>query len=96
MWVATQVRVPGALVSNDRRLAYYAGRHGDLDFIEANVGKILHGLAGQRWPEADFVALRLTRHDTKTEAWVIEALGKAPVKVFERESGDRVMVYLRP
>ena len=96
LWVATQVRVPGALVSNDRRLAYYAGRHGDLDFIETNVGKILHGLRGQRWPEADFVALRLTRHDTKTEAWVIEALGKAPVNVFERESGDRVLVYLRP
>ena len=96
LWVAMQARVPGVLVSNDRRIAYYAGRHGDLDFIETDVGKILHGLRGGRWPEADYVALRLTRHDTKTEAWVIEALGKAPAQVFERESGDRVLVYLRP
>jgi len=96
IWIATQSNAPGALVSNDRRLAYYAGRHGDLNFIEGNVGKILHGLRGDRWADAEFVALRLTRHDTKTRDWVIEALGKAPLKVFEAESGDRVLVYRRP
>ena len=96
IWIAAQSNAPGALVSNDRRLAYYAGRHGDLDFIEGNVGKILHGLRGDRWADAEFVALRLTRHDTKTRDWVIEALGKAPLKVFEAESGDRVLVYRRP
>ena len=96
LWVATQTNAPGALVSNDRRLAYYAGRHGDLDSIEGNIGKILHGLRGGRWADAEFVALRLTRRDNKTRAWVIEALGKAPVRVFEAKSGDRVLVYLRP
>ena len=96
IWIAAQSNAPGALVSNDRRLAYYAGRHGDLDFIEGNVGKILHGLRGDRWTDAEFVALRLTRHDTRTRDWVIEALGKAPLKVFEAESGDRVLVYRRP
>jgi len=38
----------------------------------------------------------LSRRSDKTESWVVEALGKAPVRVFDRETGDRVLVYLRP
>jgi hypothetical protein len=96
VWLADHTNTAGSLVSNDRRLAYYAGRHADRDYIIEDVAKILHGLRDGRWPDASYVALRLSRRSDKTESWVVEALGKAPVRVFDRETGDRVLVYLRP
>ena len=96
LWLATHTNTAGSLVSNDRRLAYYAGRYADRDYIIGDVAKILHGLRDGRWPDASYVALRLSRRPDKTESWVVEALGKAPVRVFDRETGDRVLVYQRP
>ncbi len=96
VWLAGHTNTSGSLVSNDWRIAYYAGRYTDNDFIVEDVGKVLHGLRKGRWPDADYVALRLSRSAEKTQAWVLEALGNAPEQIFESDSGDRVLVYLRP
>ena len=96
LWLASHTTEIGSLVSNDQRIAYYAGRYNDRDYIIEDVSQILHGLRKGRWPDAAYVALRLSRSATKTEAWVLDALGNAPEKVFEGDSGDRVLVYLRP
>ena len=96
LWLASHTTEIGSLVSNDWRIAYYAGRHNDSNLIVEDVGKILHGLRKGHWPDAAYVALRLSRSATKTEAWVLDALGNAPEKIFEGDSGDRVLVYLRP
>jgi hypothetical protein len=96
LWLETQVDAPGSILTNDRRIAYYAGRHWDLGSIEPSVTNILHGLRGGLWPETTYVALRLTRGDTKTYDWVIEALGAAPLRTIDAGRGDRVLIYLRP
>ena len=96
LWLAPQAESPGSVITNDRRIAYYAGRHWDRDSIEPSVSKILHGLRDGHWPEAKFVALRLSRADKKTHDWVVEALGGSPVRTFDYDSGDRVLIYIRP
>lgn len=95
-WIATQTQEPGSVVTNDRRIAYYAGRHWDLSSIEPSVAKILHGLRGGLWPDASYVALRLSRGGTQTHDWVIEALGAAPLRTIDEGKGDRVLIYRRP
>ena len=95
-WLATRTEAPHSLVTNDRRIAYYANRHWDLKEIEPSVSKVLHGLRAGRWPDAKFVAVRLTRTDEKTHAWVVEALGKGPIRTIDYETGDRVLIYSRP
>jgi hypothetical protein len=96
LWLASHTSAVGSLVSNDQRIAYYAGRYNDRDYIIEDVSQILHGLRKGRWPDAAYVTFRLPRSAVKTHAWVLDALGKAPEKVFESDSGDRVLVYLRP
>lgn len=96
LWLASHTSTVGSLVSNDQRIAYYAGRYNDRDYIVEDVSKILHRLRKGLWPDAIYVAFRLPRSAVKTHAWVLDALGNAPEKVFESGSGDRVLVYLRP
>ena len=95
-WLATQSSTAESVVTNDRRLAYYAGRHQDLEYVEPSVSKILHGLRGGLWPDAVYVALRVSRSDQTSETWILEALGAAPLRIVDSGIGDRVMIYYRP
>ena len=95
-WLAAQNHAPDLVVTNDRRLAYYAGVHQDLEYIEPSVPKILHGLRGGLWPDAAYVALRIRRSDSSSETWILEALGGAPLRIVDSGIGDRVMIYYRP
>ncbi|HJP10860.1 MAG TPA: hypothetical protein QGF27_12585 [Arenicellales bacterium] len=95
-WLVDKVSTPGSLVTNDRRVAFYSGRHGDLQHIVTDVSQVLHGLRQGEWQDSEYVALRLQRQDLKSEAWVLEALGASPLKVFSHPKGDKVMVYRRP
>ena len=96
LWLASQTNTVGSLVSNDQRIAYYAGRYNDRDYLVENVPKILHRLRKGFWPDAAYVAFHLPRSAVKTHFRVLHVLGNVPEKVFESDSGDRVLVYLRP
>ena len=95
-WLADKVLIPGSLVTNDRRVAFYSGRHGDLQYIVTDVSRVLHGLRKGKWQDAGYVALRVHREDLKNEAWILDALGESPLKVFSQPKGDKVIVYHRP
>ena len=95
-WLADKAQTPGSLVTNDRRVAYYSGRHGDLQYIVTDVSRVLHGLRKGKWQDAGYVALRVHREDLKNEAWILDALGESPLKVFSQPKGDKVIVYHRP
>ena len=94
LWLKDRATTPQSVVTNDRRLAYYAGRHGDLEYIEHRYARLQLGLTEWKWwTKGSYLALRLTRDDKAREDLFTEALGKSPVKVFSRESGDRVLIY---
>ncbi len=94
LWLADRATTPESLVTNDRRLAYYAGRHTDLKYIEPRWARLKLGLTEWRWwTKGSYFALRLSREDKAREDLFTEALGKSPVKEFAGESGDRVLVY---
>ena len=94
LWLKDRTTAPKSLLTNDRRLAYYAGRHGDLKYIEHRYARLQLGLTEWKWwTKGSYLALRLTRDDKAREDLFTEALGKSPVKVFARESGDRVLIY---
>jgi hypothetical protein len=38
-------------------VAYYAGRHADLDNIVPSFGVLDNGLKKKRWPEAEYIAV---------------------------------------
>ena len=94
LWLGSQATVAGSLVTNDRRLAYYAGRHRDLRFIEIRFKRLRVGLTKWNWwPEASYFAVRLTRDQEAIEQMFTEVLGRSPERIFVREVGDRVLVY---
>jgi hypothetical protein len=94
LWLADRATTPESLVTNDRRLAYYAGRHKDLKYIEPRYARLKLGLTEWKWwTKGSYLALRLSRKDKAREDLFTEALGKSPVKEFAGESGDRVLVF---
>jgi len=94
LWLGGQATVPGSLVTNDRRLAYYAGRHGDLRFIEPRFKRLRLGLTKwKRWRKVSYFAVRLTPDEDAIEKLFTEVLGRPPERIFVREAGDRVLVY---
>ena len=94
LWLRSQATIPGSLVTNDRRLAYYAGRHRDLKFIEIHFKRLRVGLTKWNWwPQASYFAVRLTRDEDAIEQMFTEVLGRPPERIFVREVGDRVLIY---
>jgi len=94
LWLGSQATIPGSLVTNDRRLAYYAGRHRDLKFIEIHFKRLRVGLTKWNWwPQASYFAVRLARDEDAIEQMFTEVLGRSPERIFVREVGDRVLVY---
>ena len=81
----------GSLVTNDKRILYYAGRYMDRTHIERDLTSLLRGLEKQRWEGAVFVAVRL--RDGEDEVGVVSALGLEHIKRFENHRGDRVLIF---
>ena len=92
-WLDGNALDPMSLVTNDSRIAYYAGRHNDTEQIVKNVSRVLHGVRKGHWPEAKYLAFRLSRSDNAAEARILNTFGKQPHRIFERKSGDRVLIY---
>jgi len=81
----------GSLVTNDKRILYYAGRYMDRTHIERDLASLLRGLKKQRWKGAVFVAVRLRAGED--EVGVVSALGLEHIKRFENYRGDRVLIF---
>ena len=94
LWLAGQTAIPGSLVSNDRRVAYYAGRHADLGNIVPSFGVLYNGLKKKRWPGAEYIAVvcnrslcqKITKHFKKVQKY-------NQIKVFSGRKEGKVLIY---
>jgi hypothetical protein len=82
---------PGSLVTNDKRILYYAGRYMDRIHVERDLSSLLRGLKKQRWEGAVFAAVRLRAGED--EVGVASTLGLEHIKRFENSRGDRVLIF---
>ena len=92
-WLGEQATEPGSLLTNDRRIAYYAGRHNDRSSIEMDKRKMYFGLRKKRWPDSDWIAIRVRRDEGRYIDDFSSGLKKKPVKVFDAGVGDRVYIF---
>ena len=95
MWLADRATTAGSLVTNDRRVAYYAGRHNDSKYIQLDSRKMYFQLRKNRWPDATWIAIRLRRDDEAYLVDFFDGLSKRPVKIFDAGAGDRVFIFER-
>jgi len=93
-WLAEQTQETGALVTNSRKVAYYAGRYRDPRvWWGGRSPAFLLKLSKDRWPKAQFVAVSIQRGETELVAGFTEAVGRSPLQSFENGHGDQVLVY---
>ena len=94
IWLAEQAQATGALVTNSRKVAYYAGRYRDPRvWWGGRSTAFFLKLSKDRWPKAQFAAVRLQRGEIELAAQFTEAVGRSPVQIFENGHGDQVLVY---
>ena len=94
IWLAEQAQETGALVTNSRKVAYYAGRHRDPRVWWGGKSTVfLLKLSKDRWPKAQFAAVSIQRDENELVAGFTEAVGRSPVHIFENGQGDQVLVY---
>ena len=94
IWLAEQAQETGALVTNSRKVAYYADRHRDPRVWWGGKSTVfLLKLSKDRWPKAQFAAVSVQRDENKLVAGFTEAVGRSPVHIFENGQGDQVLVY---
>jgi hypothetical protein len=94
IWLAEQAQETGALVTNSRKVAYYAGRHRDPRvWWGGRSTAFLLKLSKDRWPKAQFAAVSVQRGENELVAGFTEAVGRSPVHIFENGYGDQVLVY---
>ena len=94
IWLAEQAQETGTLVSNSRKVAYYADRHRDPRVWWGGKSTVfLLKLSKDRWPKAQFAAVRLQRGEIELVADFTEAVGRSPLQIFENGRGDQVLVY---
>ncbi len=94
IWLAEQAQETGALVTNSRKVAYYAGRHRDPRVWWGGKSTVfLLKLSKDRWPRALFAAVSVQRGENNLMAGFTEAVGRSPVQIFENGHGDQVLVY---
>jgi hypothetical protein len=94
IWLAEQAQETGELVTNSRKVAYYAGRHRDPSvWWGGRSTAFLLKLSKDRWPKAQFAAVSVQRRENELVAGFTKAVGRSPVHVFENGYGDQVLVY---
>jgi hypothetical protein len=94
IWLAEQAQETGALVTNSRKVAYYAGRHRDPRvWWGGRSTAFLLKLSKDRWPKAQFAAVRLQSGENELVAGFTEVVGRSPVQIFENGHGGKVLVY---
>ena len=84
----------GPIVTNNRKIAYYAGVQGDRevlvigrDYFMNRLQHLTHDLG------TDFAGVLVQRSESSIEQALYEAIGSHPVKAFYDKHGDRVLVY---
>ena len=84
----------GPIVTNSRKIAYYAGVQGDRevlvigrDYFMDSLQHLTHDLG------TDFAGLLVQRSESSIEQALYEAVGSRPVKTFHDKRGDRVLMY---
>jgi hypothetical protein len=84
----------GPIVTNSRKIAYYAGVQGDRevlvvgrDYFIDSLRHLTHDLG------TDFAGVLVQRSEGSIEQALYEAVGSKPVKEFHDKRGDRVLVY---
>ena len=94
VWLAEQTQKTGALVTNSRKVAYYADRYRDPKvWWGGKSTAFLLKLSKDRWPKAQFAAVSIQRGENDLVTGFTEAVGRSPLQIFENGHGDQVLVY---
>lgn len=94
VWLGSNMPPGSKLYSNERRVIYYAGA--DSAFRSGasySWDEVLKQIWSGRWRLYDYLALEISHNDPDRVQYVEYKLNRAPIKVFENEDGDQVLIF---
>lgn len=92
-WLAANTPNNVNLFSNSQEVMFYANRREDMwkkDYDQFESFSILQNTG---WKKYDYLALRINQDDALTVQQLAKQLGTNPVKIFENDRGDEILIY---
>ena len=84
----------GPIVTNNRKIAYYAGVQGDREVLVISRNHFMDSLQHLTHDlGTDFAGVLIHPSESSIEQALYEAVGSKPVKTFRDKRGNRVLMY---
>jgi len=93
-WLHTKtVNTSGPILTNNRRIAYYTSVLGNREVLTMSGQALLEFSDFVDELGSDYAGIRIQRSDDLLEFELNKAMKSAPVKIFDNNHGDRVLLY---
>jgi hypothetical protein len=103
-WLQQTMQPGERLFSSNAQVRFYAGQIRLLDyraapmeatkeFMQISWEEVVQALAAGTYRAYDYVALRISRHETSQLPYAISKIGAEPVKVFINNKGDKLAIF---
>lgn len=92
-WVAAHSATNENLYSNNRTLIYYSGKPAFRDGAKYDWTETMKIVWDGGWKYYDYLAVQISGKRSDHERRLLNKLGLRPVKTFQNQKGDRVLVF---
>jgi len=94
IWIAENSDESAVIVTNSRKVAYYAGHYNEPESWGAEPSDLLRYFSKKdESREADFVVVELSRDDTALATRFSEGAGVSPIQIFDNGHGDWILIF---
>lgn len=92
-WLKVHAPMNAKIYSNDYQVLYYSDHFGNAIFTQGKQFADLKQLAGGKWRQYDYLALRVSKKDQAQEDAILQEIKMAPIVVFQNDRVDQVRIY---
>jgi hypothetical protein len=91
-WLAVNAPANATIYSNDEFVMFYSNHFGNDIFPKYLQFKNLSAISQNQWKQYNFVALRISRDELKTNP-IVNQITVPPIKIFLNKRGDEVIIF---
>lgn len=93
LWLRANAPAGSGVYSNNRILIYYSGLRDAAPGGEHSWDAAMQEVWADQWQTYDYFAVVMTRSRRQHEVLLLRRMGADPIKTFENEDGDRVLIF---
>jgi len=93
LWLRANAPAGSEVYSNNRILIYYSALRDANPGADHSWETAMQEVWADQWQTYDYFALVMTRSRRQHEVLLLRRMGADPVKTFENENGDRVLIF---